>query len=165
MKLTVASCVVLLALTTGLAGQAKYVVKATTAEHVDFEKFETYSWTTGKPSHNKEVDAWIVAAVDRELSALGLRKTTLILGDILATYDSASRADSEQPGQPEVKGGPPPRWVGGFIVSLLDSGNSRRPLLRLRLDRPIDVEPSQLHPEIDHVVMEMFAKYPGRREK
>jgi hypothetical protein len=51
--------------------------------------------------------------------------------------------------------------MGSINVSLLKPGN-RLPMLQFRLGSPIAVETSQLHAEIDLVVKEMFAKYPGR---
>ena len=51
--------------------------------------------------------------------------------------------------------------MGSINVSLLKPGN-RWPMLQFRLGSPIAVETSQLHAEIDLVVMQMFAKYPGR---
>ena len=56
-------------------------------------KAKTYSWTASQPSHIKTIDAQIVAAVDRELSALGFTKAESGKGDVLATYASVSRTD------------------------------------------------------------------------
>jgi hypothetical protein len=160
MKPIVVSCIVLVALATVIAGQTNYKVTATVAKDVDFDQLMTYSWTHGKPSLNKELDAWIVAAVDRELAAAGLIKTLTVLGDALATYELVSRTELGLVA-PEDATGQPPRWMGSINISLLKPGN-RRPMLQFRLGSPIVVETSQLHAEIDHVVMEMFAKYPGR---
>ena len=40
-----------------------------------------------------------------------------------------------------------------------------RRLLRLRIDRPIEIEPAKLEGAINSAVAEMFAKYPTRRKK
>jgi hypothetical protein len=138
-------------------------VTVTKAKDIDFDKLETYSWSWGKPSHNKEINAWVVTAVDRELSAVGLRKNTAVLGDVIVTYDSISRTDNDEPGLVE-EAARPQRWVGSLAVSILDSGNRRRPFLRLALAKPIDVDPSQLHSEIDLAVKELFENYPVRRQ-
>ena len=62
-------------LITGAAGQTpKYGVTVKAEKNVDFAKFKTYSWTTGQPSADKTIDARVIAAVDRELGALGLTK-------------------------------------------------------------------------------------------
>jgi uncharacterized protein DUF4136 len=162
---TIVSCLVMLVLSTALSGQAKYGVTVTKSHDVDFEKLQTYSWSYGKPSHNKEIDSWIVAAIDREMTGVGLRKNTAVLGDVIVTYDSISRTDSDEPGIVDETTTQPQRWVGSLAVNVLDSGNRRRPFVRLALAKPIDVDPSQLHAEIDLAVRELFEKYPIGRDK
>jgi hypothetical protein len=162
---TIVSCLVMLVLGTALSGQAKYGVTVTKTSDVDFEKLQTYSWSYGKPSHNKEIDSWIVAAIDREMTGVGLRKNTAVLGDVIVTYESISRSESDEPGIAEETTTRPQRWVGSLAVNVLDSGNRRRPFVRLALAKPIDVDPAQLHAEIDLAVKELFEKYPVRREK
>jgi Domain of unknown function (DUF4136) len=165
MRRTILTCVVLLVANAPQFGQAKYGVTVTKTNDVDFSKLQTYSWSWGKPSHNKEIDSWIVAAIDREMTGVGLRKNTAVLGDVIVTYDSISRTDSDEPGVSEETTTQPQRWVGSLAVNVLDSGNRRRPFVRLALAKPIDVDPSQLHAEIDLAVRELFEKYPVKREK
>jgi hypothetical protein len=160
MKPIVVSCIVLVALTTVTEGQTTYKVTTAVTKDVDFAQLMTYSWTYGKPALNKELDAWIVAAIDRELDAAGLIKTVAVLGDTLVTYELISRTDLGL-GAPGDEAGQPLRWVGALNVSLLNPGN-RWPMVRFRMGTPINVEMSQLHGEIDLVVMQIFAKYPGR---
>ena len=86
------TCVALLAVAAAPAAQKpKYGVTVTTEKNVDYAKFKSYSWTRGQPALNKSVDAAIVAAVDREMKALGLTKASTGTGDVLATYYSLSR--------------------------------------------------------------------------
>ena len=66
----IASCLVLLVLDAALAGQGKYGVTVTKAKDIDFDKLETYSWSWGKPSHNKEINAWVVTAVGRSVAVV-----------------------------------------------------------------------------------------------
>jgi len=165
MRRTILTCVVLLVANAPQFGQAKYVVTVTKGHDVDFEKLQTYSWSYGKPSHNKEIDSWIVAAIDREMTGVGLRKNTAVLGDAIVTYESISRSDSDEPGIAEETTTQPQRWVGSLAVNVLDSGNRRRSFVRLALAKPIDVDPAQLHAEIDLAVKELFEKYPIRRDK
>jgi hypothetical protein len=58
------------------AQMPKYGVTVTVDKQVDFAKFKTYAWTAGQPSADKQIDARVVAAVDRELEALGMTKAT-----------------------------------------------------------------------------------------
>jgi Domain of unknown function (DUF4136) len=147
------------------AGQMpKYGVKAEVEKNVDFAAFKTYSWTKGQPSAIKEIDAQVMAAVDRELGALGLTKATSGSGDVLAAYYSLSRTDVDVKAKPDAAGLRPQYSVGTLMVALLDPG-SRRRLLRLRADKPIDTEPAKLEAAINEAVAEMFVLYPTRQRK
>ena len=164
MKRLIVSCIVVAAAAV-VAGQSpKYGVTVTAEKDVDFAKFKTYSWMTGQPSAIKAVDAQIVAAVDRELAALGMTKATSGPGDVVASYYSLTRTDVDLKAKPDALGARPGYSVGSLGVVLLEPA-SRRRLLQLRVDQPIETEPEQLAATIDRVVAEMFAKYPGRQTK
>jgi len=160
---------VTIALCAGLAGapagqMPKYGVKVTADKHVDYAKFKTYSWTPGQPSADKRIDARVVAAVDRELGALGMTKATSGPVDVLATYYSLSRTDVNVKAKPDAEGRFPQYRVGSLVVALLDPA-SQQPLLRLRIDEPIDIEPARLDATIDGAVAALFTEYPTRRRK
>ena len=151
------------ALTAAAAAQMpNYGVRVSIDKQVDFAAFKTYSWTPGQPSADKMVDAGVIAAVDRELSALGMSKATTG-PDVLATYYSLSRTDVNLKAKPDSEGRLPQYWVGTLVVALLDPG-SRERLLRLRIDKPIEIEQAKLQVAIDSAVAALFAKYPTRRK-
>jgi hypothetical protein len=165
MKTMLVMCVVLLAVAaTPLAQKPKYGVTVTTEKGVDYAKFKSYSWTRGQPALNKNVDATIVAAVDREMKALGLMKASTGAGDVLATYYSLSRTDIDPTTKGDDKGNPSQYQVGSLTVALLDPAD-RRSLLRLRIDTPIGSDRTALDSAIDAAVTEMFASYPTRTRK
>ena len=165
MKFMVVTCVVVLAAAGVLAAQkTKYGVTVTAEKNVDFAKFKSYSWMRGQPSPNKNVDARIVAAVDRELNALGLQKTASGPGDVLVSYDSLSRTDLDASAKADERGNRPEYRVGILTVALLDPGKLQ-PLLRLRVDKPIEGDSAKLDDAIDSAVAEMFASYPTRKPK
>jgi hypothetical protein len=149
----------------GAAGQTpKYGVTVNAEKNVYFAKFMTYSWTTGQPSADKMIDAWVVAAVDRQLSALGMTKASSGPGDVLVAYYSLTRTDVDAKAKPDSKGARPEYRVGTLMVALLEPG-SRRRLLRLRVDKPIDTEAAKLEATIDTAVTALFAEYPTRKRK
>src|SRR5262245_38095656 len=47
-------------------------VKVRVDKHTDFSALRTYAWTRGFASLDPELDAFIVAAIDRELASVGL---------------------------------------------------------------------------------------------
>ena len=137
--------------------QPKYGVTVGVAKTAELVKAKTYSWTATQPSFDKTVDAQIVAAIDRELMALGFTKVTSGKSDVLATYASQRRTDAEL----KAKAGAREFPVGVLIVELRDPANSQA-LFRVRIDKPLDVERDKLEPVINEAVTEMFAKYPTR---
>ena len=165
MKTMLVLCVVLLVVAAApVAQKPKYGVTVTTEKGVDYSKFKTYSWTRGQPALNKSVDASIVAAVDREMKALGLAKATTGTGDVLATYYSLSRTDIDPTAKTDDKGNPSEYQVGSLTVAFLDPAD-RRSLLRLRIDTPIGSDRATLDSAIDAAVTDMFASYPTRKRK
>jgi hypothetical protein len=146
------------------AQMPKYGVSVTAEKNVDYSKFKTYSWTPGQPSAVKEIDAQIIAAVDRELGAIGMQKAASGKGDVQATYYSLTRTDVDLKGKADAQGVKPQYSVGTLVVALLDPISGRR-LLRLRADKPIDTDLARIGPEIDAVVAELFTKYPTRTRK
>ncbi len=52
----------------------------------DFQTLKTYSWMPGQPAFDPAVDKTIVAAVDSEMSALGLKKAAGKPADVTIRY-------------------------------------------------------------------------------
>jgi hypothetical protein len=153
------------ALATSLIAQTpKYGVTVKAEKNVDFSKFKTYSWTQGQPSPDKTIDGQIVAAVDREMGALGMSKASSGTGDVMATYYSLSRTDVNLKGKPDASGALPQYPVGTLMVGLLEPGTRRR-LLQLRIDRPLAGSRDELEGIINSAVAELFAKYPTRVQR
>jgi hypothetical protein len=138
----------------------KYGVTVTPEKNVNYTQLRTYAWRRAQPSQDKAVDSQIVAAIDRELAALGMTKGTERV-DTLVGYGSLTRTDVNLKGKEDAKGLLPQYWVGTLVVVFTDPATERR-LLRMRVDLPIDIKPDELHRAIDKAVALMFAKYPTR---
>jgi len=165
MRTILVMCAVLLVVVGAPAAQKpKYGVTVTTEKGVDYAKFKSYSWSKGQPALDKRVDTTIVAAVDRELKALGLTQAATGGGDVLVTYDSLSRTDIDPTAKADDKGNPSEYQVGSLTVAFLDPGD-RRSLLRLRINTPIGSDRATIDSAIDAAVTEMFASYPTRTRK
>ena len=144
-----------------LAQVTKYGVTVKAEKNVDFSAFKTYSWTPGRGAFVKDVDTHIKAAIDREMGALGMTKVAADSGDVLLMYQSLTRTDIDLKKDPSAD---KPFSVGTLVVALLEPSNHRQ-LLRLRTDRPIEVEQGKLQASIDSAVTELFARYPTRSKK
>jgi hypothetical protein len=141
----------------------KYGVTVDAAKKVDFAAIRTYAWRRAQPSWDKTVDAQIVAAIDREMSALGMTKLASAPADVLVGYGSLTRTDVNLRGKEDAKGLLPQYWVGTLVVTFHDGGN--REVLKMRVDLPIDIKPDQLEASINQAVTLMFAEYPTRKRR
>ena len=160
MKLSIAALVLSAVAVAGTSAQIKYGVTVKAEKGVDFSKFKTYSWSNGQPAPNKTIDAQIIAAVDRELKGVGLTKAASGPADVVVMYYSLRRTDVDVKAKPDASGARPQFAVGTLAVALFDP--SKKQLLHMRLDKPIDTDPAQSAAIIDKAVAEMFAKYPTR---
>jgi len=152
----------LLLTTTSWAQVQKYGVTTEVAKNFDATAVKTYAWTPGRPSTDKGIDGQIIAAVDRELATVGLKPATAGTPDVFVTYYSVSRTDVDVKAKPDEKGLRPERTVGSLVVALLDPA-SRKPVVQLRIDRP--VERSDIEGSVNTLVTELFTKYPTRDAK
>ncbi len=115
----------------------------------------------GHPASIAAIDEEIVAAIDRELGALGMRQVPSEAGDVVVTYASVTRTDVNTKAKPVSKDYRPEYAVGTLIMSLLDPV-SLRPLLQLRTDKPVDGA-AWLGATIGGTIAEMFRYFPTRR--
>ena len=140
-----------------VGAQTKYGVMVRTVKAAELAKAKTYVWTVGRPSFNKDVDALIIAAVDRELSSRGFTKLTSGQGDVVVTYGTLTRTDVDLEAP---KGGTAPELaVGTLVINLTDPANKQQ-LFSVRMDRPIDWNPATYQATVDAAVAAMFEKYP-----
>jgi hypothetical protein len=150
-----------IAITAASAGYTpKYRVKVQADKQTDFSKLRTYSWMGGHPASIAAVDEKIVAAIDIELRALGMRRVPLGTGDVVVTYASVTRTDVNTKAKPISKDYRPEYAVGTLVVSLLDPV-SLTPLLQMRIDRPVDR--LGLDATIGGTIVELFTYFPTRR--
>ena len=159
--------VVLMFAVASVVGQTKYGVTVKSDRKADFNKFKSYSWGTGSPSFDKDVNQQIIDAVDHELMSLGLEKRPSAPSDVTVSYASLQRTDVDVNAKATGKGKEathPQYPVGSLLVVMRDPG-TRKELFRGRVDKPIDLDRDKLHAVIDAVVAEIFAKYPTRTQK
>ena len=141
------------------AGQrTKYGVSVQESKPAALANVKTYRWTQTRPSFDKTIDAQVVAAVDKELEARGLRKLATGPSDLVVTYSSLSRTDVDLK-SPAALGESSELAVGTLVVDLRDPSN-RSSLFRVRMDTPIETDRARLEAIINAGVAAMFEKYP-----
>jgi len=143
-----------------VAAQTKYGVTVRTVKTAELAKAKTYVWTVGRPSFNKDVDALIIAAVDRQLSSRGFTKLASGQGDVMVTYGTLTRTDVDlEAPKGGTAGTAPELAVGTLVINLTDPAN-RQQLFSVRMDRPIDWNPETYQATVDAAVAAIFEKYP-----
>jgi hypothetical protein len=162
MRTPVVAGLLLACLAQGGFAQPKYGVKADVDRKTDFAALRTYTWSTRYSAPDKEVDAHVVAAIDRELAGLGLQKLASGRADLLVVYDAQRRTDVDVDGKASKTGERPAYSVGTLLLRLIDPASGRT-VFRARLDRPLSAERGKVFGEIDAAVAEIFARYPARR--
>jgi hypothetical protein len=148
-----------IAVTAAAAYTPKYRVKVQADKHTDFSKLRTYSWMDSHPASIPAVDAQIVRAIEGELAALGLTKVPSG-GDVVATYTSMTRTDVNTKSKPIAKDYRPEYSVATLVVSLLEP-ETLKPLLQLRVDRPIA---SAVLDTSAGAVEQLFRYFPARQQ-
>jgi hypothetical protein len=141
---------------------ADYRVKVTVDKHTDFSALHTYAWTRGFASLDPELDAFIVAAIDRELASAGLIRQETEPADVVVSYGTVRRSDIDVSAKRDRDSGVYPEYSTGTFVVLIREAYSRRELLRARAEVPIDVDITQLEEQIDTIIARIFSHYPTR---
>jgi hypothetical protein len=137
-------------------------VKVTVDKHTDFSALHTYAWTRGFASLDPDLDAFIVAAIDRELASAGLIREESEPADVVVSYGTVRRSDIDVSAKRDRNSGVYPEYSTGTFVVLIREASSRRELLRARAEVPLDVDITQLEEQIDSIITRIFAHYPTR---
>jgi Domain of unknown function (DUF4136) len=137
-----------------------YGVTADVADAPALLKAATYAFTPGQPSYDKTVDQAIITAIDREMSARGVKKVTSG-PDLVVTYLSVRRTDVDLKSTPSAKDGTLREYaVGTLIVSISDPADRQKKLFNGRIDKPLDLDPATYEATINAAVAAIFEKYP-----
>jgi hypothetical protein len=147
-----------LATATAAAETPDYGVSLKVAKKAELAKVKTYSWGASHAAIDKAVDSQIVAAIERELTGLGLTKVTEGSGDALVAYHTVVRRDVD------TKKKTAPDEVPGYLVGVISievrAASTKDVVFQVRIDKPLDIDRAQLAPVIDEAVKAMFERYP-----
>lgn len=146
------------------AQKPNYGVTVVSEKKMDFTTLKTYAWTNGQPAALPSVDKQLVAAIERELASVGLKKLTTGKADVDVAYGAVRRTDVDTTSKPDATGAMKRYEVGSLYVVMFEPG-TRNPMLRLRLDKPIETDLAQAETAINAAVAELFTQYPTRRVK
>ena len=141
----------------------QYKITAKADQHTDFLKLKTYEWELGWIAYDRDMHQHIVAAINRELTALGFAQGVPGHSDVTVVYYSLRRTDMNLKWKPVTEEERPPTYPVGTLIVEMREPSTRRALFSARADAPIDLEPERLNAIIDEKVgLAVFALYPTR---
>jgi hypothetical protein len=143
----------------------KYGVKVAVDKRADFSRHKTYCWSPGWAVFDRTIDESIVAAVDRELAAVGLAKRDSEPADLVVTYASLRRTDVDLRAKKPPGSLVYPEYPVGTLIVLVREPVTLRELYRARADIKLETDPSKLQGQFDDVVAQMFERYPTRKPR
>lgn len=143
---------------TAAAETPDYGVSLKVAKKAELAKVKTYSWGASHAAIDRAVDTRIVEAIERELAGLGLTKVTEGSGDALVAYHTVVRRDVDT--KKKTAADEVPGYLVGVIGIEVRAASTKDLVFHVRIDKPIDVERSQLGPVIDEAIKAMFQRYP-----
>lgn len=137
---------------------------------VDFTAFHTYSYEAGHPAILKEVDARVVAAIEKELATRGLTKAAAGKGDVVVTYHSVQRSDvnlstfdNKQPAAGGERKAAQTLKIGTLAVDVTSAGTGKL-AWRAKVDRVFSGDQAAQLKTVDDAVAAVFTVYPTTRK-
>ena len=145
----------------GAFAQTKYGVTIEESNAPVLSKASTYSFVPGQPAYDKAIDQLIIDAIDRELTARGVKKVTSGPSDIVVTYLSVRRTDVDLKSKPSSADGTLREYpVGTLVVLVTDPVDRQKRLFAARSDKPLDLNPATYEATVKTVTASIFEKYP-----
>jgi len=137
---------------------------------VDFSQYRTFAWKHGTDAARPDVQRWVLAAVEREMKAAGLRLVhdrradIYVVTNALADRNVATTAAYGQVLRYDVGvlvSDVVMKTKGVLAVDLL-VGDSERPVWRAIASEVMqdDINADKLHKKIEKVVKKMFKGFP-----
>jgi hypothetical protein len=144
-------------------------VNSTYDKTAAFEALKTYGWVPGQPAFDPSADKVIVAAVDSEMSALGLKKVDAAAADVKVRYLAvrSTSIDLEKLAAIEKAGGDKAGAdysVGRLIVAIQDAKSGKQLWAADGVER-LNPAVADRDTTIKQVVTRLFETYPTRLEK
>jgi hypothetical protein len=143
-------------------------VVSTTDKSANFASIHTYAWVRGHEALDREVHQLIVAAIDAEFTARGLRlagsqepaDVTVAyhaLGSSYVDIDEIERLAKKDPGALA-----PAKVLGSLAISMRRPG-SDKPIWRGHVREVLDPNPAERAATVRRIVGRVFTTYPATR--
>lgn len=166
MKRWLGAAVLVLLAGSGLAAQmTKYKITTEADKQTDFSTLKTYVWESGWTAYYEVPHEQIVAAIDKELAARGLKKLESGPSDVTVTYAVVTRMDMDEKGKLANGNGEWPTYPVSTLHVLIREPGTHRDLFRGRASTPVLRDPEKLGGIIQEQIGKIFEDYPVRGPK
>lgn len=140
----------------------KYEVTSRVDKRTNFSRLRTYVWERGRPAFDAATHEHIVAAVDRELAALGFTGRASGPADVAVSYATVPRTDIDLKSKLRGPRGERPTYPVATLFVILRHPVTNRELFVARVAMPVDASPQAFAQTINDRVAKIFSHYPGR---
>jgi hypothetical protein len=138
----------------------KYRVTVRVDKRSNFSAYKTYTWDPGRPALEAMVHQQVVAAIDRELAALGYTKLPVAPADVVVSYASVLRSDIDLKSKARGPRGERPTYPVASLLVLIRHPITGRELFLARVAMRVDSSPEAFAARIDDRVSKIFERYP-----
>jgi hypothetical protein len=130
----------------------------------DFSSVRTFAWERGLEVADKEAHKLLVAAIEGELVARGMRAVDRESADVIVRYDAVGTGTVDLDKlQQQIKANPdavPPTTVMGSLVVSTHRNRSPSIMWRGHLRDLVDLDPRVREKTVTSIVTRVFATYP-----
>jgi Domain of unknown function (DUF4136) len=134
----------------------------------DFTVYRTYTWQKGHEAYDRAAHKLLVAAIDRELAALGLRKDDGGTPDLTVTYHSLRSAEVNlkevEKLEREGNAGQAPTYDMGKLLIVVREASTRRQLWAANTLEYLSKDPAAREQIVQRAVTRLFETYPTRKK-
>lgn len=146
-----------------LAPQEIGKVGSTVDKKVDFAAFHTYAWEKGHEAYDPAIHKAIVAAVDAQLAAAGLKKVDAGKGDVTVRYHAVRGTDVDldllRKLQKEGAPAAADKTIGSLAV-VVYAPKGTEPLWEAHMRSPLSTDPKTIDEQVRTIVAALFKTYP-----
>lgn len=139
-------------------------VESSFDKKTNFTELHTYSWSGGARAYNEEAHRLVVAAFEKEMTALGFKQLPSG-GDVTLSYYNITSTDVDLKKLDEATraGGATPTKMRARMMIVMRAPKSRNEIWTA-ITREY-VEPDQLAATVQRVAERLFATYPGKKAR
>ena len=139
-------------------------VESSFDKKTNFAELHTYSWSGGARAYNEEAHRLVIAAFEKEMTALGFKQVTSGADVTLSYYNITSTdVDLKKLDEATRAGAATPTKMRARMMVVMRAPKTRADLWTA-ITREY-VEPDQLAATVQRVADRLFATYPGKKPR